>query len=210
MGKLLTCLPDSRFCREAVSTSIPAARSRQRLPRSTGIQLSMCVLTLQTSHRPNGKLTFCSLLAGRWCLCRGWLSDHLIVHHQWEHRWLCCARCAHAQKFPMPQWETHVLLVVCIGRRCLRLFWHGLDNVFLDHRQHSFLCACSHSKSPIAPIGKLLTCLPRLTLAQLRTLWSSTGCTCHRDLQKFPSPPWETHVWLVAYRAVVSQSSEAQ
>ena len=53
------------------------------------------------------------------------------------------------------------------------------------------------SKVPIAPMGKLLTRLPRLTLAQLRTLRSSTGCTCCRDLAKFPSPPWETHVLLV-------------
>ena len=38
------------------------------------------------------------------------------------------------------------------------------------------------------PMGTLLTRLPRLTLAQLRTLWSTTGCTCCRDLAKFPSP----------------------
>jgi hypothetical protein len=38
-------------------------------------------------------------------------------------------------------------------------------------------------------MGKLLTCLPRLTLAQLRTLRSTTACTCHRDLEIFPSPP---------------------
>ena len=29
----------------------------------------------QTSHRPDGRLTFCSLFAGRRCLCRGRLSD---------------------------------------------------------------------------------------------------------------------------------------
>jgi hypothetical protein len=38
------------------------------------------------------------------------------------------------------------------------------------------------------PMGKLLTCLPRLTLAQLRTLGSTTVGTCHRDLENFPSP----------------------
>jgi hypothetical protein len=53
---------------------------------------------------------------------------------------------AHAQNFPLPQWES-----------CRR--------------------AC-----------------PRLTLALLQTLRSTTGCTCHRDLEKFPSPRWETHV----------------
>jgi hypothetical protein len=39
-----------------------------------------------------------------------------------------------------------------------------------------------------SPMAKLLTCLPRLTLAQLRTLWSTTGGACHRDLEKVQSP----------------------
>ena len=56
------------------------------------------------------------------------------------------------------------------------------------HWQHSYLCACSCSKLPIAPMGKLLTRLPRITLAQLRTLRSTTVCTCRRDLEKFPWP----------------------
>ena len=51
------------------------------------------------------------------------------------------------------------------------------------------------SKVPIAPMGKLLTRLPRLTLAQLRTLRSTTGCTCCRDLAKFPSPRWDFHMF---------------
>ncbi len=101
-----------------------------------------CLRDLESSHRPNGKLTFCSLLAGRWCRSPGWHSDHLIVHHQWEHSWPC---------------------------------------------------ARSSSKVPNAPMGKLLTCLPRLTLAQLRTLRSTTVfCTCRRDLENFPLPPWES------------------
>jgi hypothetical protein len=49
-------------------------------------------LLLKSSHCPNGRLTFCSLFA---------------------------------------------------GRRCLRLFRHGHDNVFLDLREYSLLCACS-------------------------------------------------------------------
>ena len=41
-------------------------------------------------------------------------------------------------------------------------------------------------------MGKWLTCLPRLSLAQLQpTLWSTTGCACRRDLEKFPWPRWE-------------------
>jgi hypothetical protein len=101
----------------------------------------MCVLMFKSSHCPNGKLTFGSLLAGRWCRCRGWHSDHLIVHHQWEHSWLC---------------------------------------------------ARSSSKVPNAPMGKMLMCLPRLTLAQLRTLRSTTECTCRRELEKIPTPQWDT------------------
>jgi hypothetical protein len=45
-------------------------------------------------------------------------------------------------------------------------------------------------KLPIAPMGKMLTRLPRLTLAQLPTLRSTTECTCCRAetlLAKFPS-----------------------
>ena len=49
-------------------------------------------------------------------------------------------------------------------------------------------------KFPIAPMGILLTCLPRLTLAQLRTLRSTTECTCCRDLANFPSPRWDFHM----------------
>jgi hypothetical protein len=53
--------------------------------------------------------------------------------------------------------------------------------------------------------------LPRLTLAQLRlTLRSTTVGTCRRDLQCFPSPPWETHVLLVVCRAAVSTSLPAR
>jgi len=45
---------------------------------------------------------------------------------------------------------------------------------------------------PIAPMGELLTRLPRLTLAPLQTLRSTTVGTCRRDLEKFPSPRWES------------------
>ena len=40
------------------------------------------------------------------------------------------------------------------------------------------------------PMGKLLTCLPRLTLAQLRTLWSTRGCVPQRPC-KVPIAPRE-------------------
>ena len=44
-------------------------------------------------------------------------------------------------------------------------------------------------------MGTLLTRLPRLTLAQLRTLRSTTAGTCHRDLENFPSPRWDFHMF---------------
>jgi hypothetical protein len=122
--------------------------------------------TLPISHRPNGKLTFCSLLAGRWCLCRGWHSDHLIVHHQWEHSWLGARS---SSKFPMPQWETHVLLVVC--REVVSLSYLVRSRYHLPRSTGTQLLGCVLMfKSSHRPMGKLLTCLPRLTLAQLRTL----------------------------------------
>ena len=61
----------------------------------------MCVLTLKTSHRPNGKLTFCSLLAGRWCRSLWRHSDHLIVHHQWEFSFLCARSSSKVPNAPM-------------------------------------------------------------------------------------------------------------
>jgi len=61
--------------------------------------------TLYIPHHPHGRLTFCSLFA---------------------------------------------------GRRCLRLFRHGHNNVFLDLREHSFICcACSCFKSSHRPDGRL-------------------------------------------------------
>jgi hypothetical protein len=87
-----------------------------------------------------------------------------------------------------------------------------------DSRLHNCECfgqlqsvrATETLQFPIAPMEKWLTWLPRLTLAQLRTLRSTTVCTCHRDLENFPSPQLETHVLLVVCRAVVSLSREAQ
>jgi len=185
MGKLLTCLRRLALAQLRLTLWPTSERT--------------CRRDLEFSHRPHGRLTFCLLF---------------------------------------------------VGRRCLRLIRHGHDNVFLDLREYSLVCACSCScsKVPIAPMGKLLTGLPRLALAQLRpTLWSTTVCTCHRDLQlshrpdgkiadalaslslvqlrtlrsttggechrdldNFPLPPWETHVLLVVCREAVSMSSMAQ
>ena len=45
----------------------------------------------------------------------------------------------------------------------------------------------------IAPMGKLLTCLSRLSLAQLRpTLWSTKDGACHKDC-RFPTIQYNPH-----------------
>jgi hypothetical protein len=99
---------------------------------------------------------------------------------------------AAAEIFPCPDGILTCFALVLSGRRCLHRRWHGDLVIMHHHWQHSYICACSRSKFPIAPMGKLLTSLPRLSLAQLRpTLRSTTGCTCRRDLQKIRSPRWE-------------------
>jgi hypothetical protein len=101
-------------CRAVVLLSWEA-QCQSWTPRSTP---TLCAL--QFSHGLHRRLTFCSLLAGRWCPCWGWHSVN-----------------------------------------------RGLPDL-LQHRSQ-IQCARSSSKVPsIAPMGKLLTCLPRLTLAQLR------------------------------------------
>jgi hypothetical protein len=81
------------------------------------VNFRMYVPQLKFSHRPHGRLMFCSLFAGRRCRRRGWHSDHLIVHHQWElcMRWELTMQGAHScSKLPIaPMGDSHVLLVVC-------------------------------------------------------------------------------------------------
>ena len=173
MGKLLTCLPQ-----------LTLAQLQTMLWSTTG---GACHRDLENFPSPQWEsladmfnLTLAFQLGG----------IHLLFYQGYVRT--CKTPSCSCSKVPM---ETNVLLVVCIGRRSLRLFRHSLDNVFLDHRQHSFwfiFCACLSAKLPIAPMGKLLTCLPRLTLAQLRpTLPSTTGGAYCRDLERFPLGRWE-------------------
>ena len=78
--------------------------------------------------------------------------------------WSTCYLRLKLKKFPSPPWETHVLCSLFAGRRCLGLFWQSDLVIVHHHWQHGY-CTCSRSKFPIAPMGKLLTCSPRLTLA---------------------------------------------
>jgi hypothetical protein len=122
---------------------------------------------------------------------------------------------AHPQKFPMPQWEICAPMGDSRFARCLQgggVYDSSMSGtVAISSSTISGNSASSvraHAlKSSHCPDGKNSdVCLPRLSLAQLRTLRSTPVSTCHRDLENFPSPAWETHLLLVVCRAAVSTS----
>ena len=103
--------------------------------------------------RPDGRLTNCSLFAGRWCLCLGRHSVNRELRDLLQQCWRCARS---SQKFPMPRWDFHICFAhVFAGWRCLRPGWHGDLVIVHHHWQHSYSSACSRSKFPIAPMGKL-------------------------------------------------------
>jgi hypothetical protein len=57
-------------------------------------------------------------------------------------------------KVPMAPMGDSRFCSLFAGRRCLRLFRHGHDNVFLDLREYRLHCVCSCSKVPNAPMGE--------------------------------------------------------
>jgi hypothetical protein len=101
MGKLLMCLP--RLTLAQLQTTLWSTFQEVRATE-----------TLKTSHRPHGRLTVCSLLAGRRCHRLGRHSDHRIVHHQWEHSYRSARSCSKVPIAPMRDLRfANVLLVVC-------------------------------------------------------------------------------------------------
>jgi hypothetical protein len=72
-------------CRVVVSLSMVAQWPSHHAPSVGTLLASRCTLMFVSSHCPHGRLTFRSLLAGWWCRSLWRHSDHLIVHHQWEH-----------------------------------------------------------------------------------------------------------------------------
>ncbi len=118
-------------------------------------------MTFKSSHHPHGK----SLT----CLPRLTLAQ---LRPTLRSTTACTCR-RDLENFASPPWETHVWLVFLAGRRYLGLLWHSFNRQLPSVFQSSSQCAYSCSRVPIAPMGKLLTCLPQLTLAQLRTLWST-------------------------------------
>ncbi len=60
-----------------------------------------------SSHRPNnGRLTFCSLFAGRWCLCRGWHSVDRELPDLLQRSCQCARSSSKIPIAPMGRWLT--------------------------------------------------------------------------------------------------------
>ena len=163
----------------------PMGKLLTRLPRVSLAQLwlvlrwttaSTCRRDLESSHRPDGKIAdglasilACTFAADPPVNYRGYVLQRLETapSPKSSHR---------------PDGILTCFAHMLAGRRCAHLRWHGELLIVHHHRQHSCLCACSRSKFPIAPMGKMLTRLLRFSLAKLRpTLWSTTDCACRRD-----------------------------
>ena len=134
----------------------------------------MCVLMFESSHRPDGIFTCFAL-----CACRA------AVFTSAEARWpshhapslatqllMCVLKTSHRPDGKMADMPKSTL-IFRVG-----LIWFYQGYVRASH-------AC---KLPIAPMGKMLTRLPRVSLAQLRTLPSTTGGACRRDLESSHRP----------------------
>ena len=147
---------------------------------------------------------------GRWLTCPNRLSSfnsdrYLVLSGT-------CTCLPRLQTSHRPDGNFTCFALVLAGRRCVHLQCHSELLIVHHHGQHGSKCACSRSKVPIAPMGKLLTHLPQLSLAHLRpTLRSTSGCTCRRELQKFPSPRWDFHMFCACdCRVAVSTSMVAR
>ena len=100
----------------------------------------------------------------------------------------------HLCVFKSSHHHPHGRLTFCFlfaGQRCLCPGWHSVLVIVQHHwqRQHSFFCECSHSKSPIAPMGRSLTCPNRLSSFNWdRSLVLPGICMCHPHLQTSHRP----------------------
>jgi hypothetical protein len=160
----------------------------------------MCALILKSSQCPHGRLTCCSccLQGGGVYVSSGTVT---ITSSSITGNTASVDVRAYVQNFPSPRWETHNCLLFA-GRRYLFLFRHGHDNVFLDLREYSLLCARSRSKLPIAPMGnsRFARCLQGgAGVAVFGDTVTISSCTISGNAadyvrahpQKFPMPLWE-------------------
>ena len=89
---------------------------------SVNYTVGTCRRDLQCFHRPHASLTFCSLVAGRWCRSLGRHSGHLIVHHQWEHS-ICACSCSKVPIAPMGKslHDMSISILIFYDGCCLEL-----------------------------------------------------------------------------------------
>jgi hypothetical protein len=120
---------------------------------------------------------------------------------------------AHVQKFPSPRWEN--ALLTCPFPFSSLMMGAVPRSTSIQY----VLSAPETSKVPIAPMGdsRFARCLQgggvyvgggSVTIDSCTI--SGNTATVRAHVQKFPSPQWETHVLIVACRAVVSMSWMAQ
>eukprot|EP00900_Chrysochromulina_parva_P006459 jgi/Chrpa1/15814/Chrysochromulina_OHIO_Genome00014665-RA len=97
---------------------------------------------------------------------------------------------AHAQKFPSPPWETHG------------------GGVHVGGGTVSIVNSQIYSNT--ATYGGGVFVYSGTVTMTSSSIYGNTADYVRAHPQKFPMPPWETHVLLVVCRAVVSMSGEAQ
>ncbi len=119
----------------------------------------------KSSHRPDhGTHILLVVCTGRRCPRQGWLSDHLIVHHQWEHSILCACKSSHGP-------NGKIADVLASTHACTTA------NASVNYR------GCVLQKISHGPMGRWLTCPNRLS--------SNRDMYVPDTPANFPSPRWE-------------------
>jgi hypothetical protein len=75
------------------------------LPRTAPVY-GTCYLRLKSSHRPDGRLTFCSLFAGRRCVCQWWHSVNRELPDLLQHSYLGARSSSKVPIAPIGKWLT--------------------------------------------------------------------------------------------------------
>ena len=106
-------------------------------------------------------------------------------------------------KMPCPDGIFTCFALMLAGRRCVHHQWHGEVLIVHHHWQYSYwLCVCSRSKVPIAPMGDshFARCLQGGGVFVDRggsvtfdscNITGNTAYDVRARAQKFPSPRWE-------------------
>jgi hypothetical protein len=158
--------PDGRFA-DALAFTL----AWQLWPTLLSTTVCTCHRDLEISHRPHGRLTFCSLFAGRRCLGRaGWHSDHLIVHDQWEHS----KRGAHScSKFPIcPMGDSS--FARCLQGGGVAVFGGTVSIVNSQIYSNTAPLVRAHARKFPSP--------PRET--RFRSLFAGSRCLCRFEHQR--------------------------